>query len=256
MFEAIIHVIRFELIRTMTVARVMIWIAFCCFPALLAAALNYQAPDDVPQEIWIFICYLLVPQIGSMLGLLLWATSAVGSEIEAQTWIHLSMRPRGRITLALGKYIVAVLWTASYCIVSSVLVSFLSGIEDKVEGAFALAATSLCAAIAYAAIYLLIGAVFFRRATIVAVIFSLVIEGLGAWIPATINQFTISYRLRTLMTEWSDMGQIINHRDVPFLFGDEGVFFTMLIIVSYTVIVLGIACYLITKREYPVQSDT
>ncbi|MEM7559014.1 MAG: ABC transporter permease, partial [Planctomycetota bacterium] len=170
-----------------------------------------------------------------MLGLLIWATPAVGSELEAQTWIHLAMRPRGRSAVALGKYGVAVLWTASYTIISSILCGVLSGVEDQFELILALVIISVLSAMSYAALYLLLGAVFYSKASIVAVIYSLILEGAISFVPATINQAAVSFRLRTLMFDWtvleSSKEQVA--RVVPT--GTEAPWLTILVLVAYSV---------------------
>ncbi|MFM9065101.1 MAG: hypothetical protein ACKOOI_18995, partial [Pirellula sp.] len=40
---------------------------------------------------------------------------------------------------------------------------------------------------------------------VISFIYALVAEGLLAWIPAVINQFTISYRLRSILFRWQDI---------------------------------------------------
>lgn len=275
MIQAISHVFRFELQRSLTPARVLIWLALCLFPVLLVGTLYYTVgsrteyrsvtdefgneqvtasrDQGIPDEAMTGICFALVPQISCMLGLLIWATPAVGSELEAQTWIHLAMRPRGRSAVALGKYGVAVLWTASYTIISSVLVGVLSGVENQVELILALVSISALSSMSYAALYLLLGAVFFRRASIVAVIYSLILEGAISFVPATINQAAVSFRLRTLIVNWTVLKKEEVAEVVPM--GTEAPWVTILLLVAYSVALLAIACFIIRTREYPVQVE-
>lgn len=277
MIQAISHVFRFELQRTLTPARMLIWLALCLFPALLVGTLYYQAGsrtevrvtidefgneqiserqrDGIPEEAMAIICYALVPQISCMLGLLIWATPAVGSELESQTWIHLAMRSRGRTAVALGKYCVAVLWTASFAVWSSILVGILSGAENRLELVFALVGISVLSAMSYAALYLLLGAVFYRRASIVAVIYSLVLEGAISFVPATINQVAVSFRLRTLMSNWTALRAVWEEEEASLLFGTQPPWLTVMILVAYTAILLAAACFIIRSREYPVQVE-
>jgi ABC-type transport system involved in multi-copper enzyme maturation permease subunit len=60
----------------------------------------------------------LIPQVVCLLGLLLWATPNVHSELEGRTWIYLAVRPDGKAMVLLGKYLTAVAWSASACLLA------------------------------------------------------------------------------------------------------------------------------------------
>lgn len=261
MWHATLQVIQFELRRTLTVTRVAIWLCLALFPSFLVGLLRIQSRGQVPDEALSFITYMLVPQISCMLGLLLWATPAIGIELESQSWIYLTLRSKGRIALALGKYAVAFLWTASYGLLSALLISVISGVDEIGSLMGALMILVLLSSASYAALYLLIGAAFFRRATVVAVVYSLVLEGAVSWIPATINQATISYRLRTLLSDWTDFGILRTELDEEAEFmraslGDQPAWFNICCILVYAAVLLTFAVILVHKREFPVQSDT
>lgn len=255
MLTAILHVFRFELSRTLTFGRIVTWLALCCFPLLLVGTLHWQSEGRVPEIAMAMICYALVPQICCMLGLLLWATPAIGAETESQSWVYLTLRQHGRTGIAIGKYLIAFLWTVSCGIVAAIGVSFLSGHSEPLRMAASLSGLVLLSSACYAALYLLIGASMFRRATVVAVVYSLVVEGLVSWIPATINQLTVSYRLRSLLMRWMDLDPTQMDSSGAYLFGTEAVWFSVLCLVAYALIGLGIATYIIRNREYPVQAE-
>ncbi len=276
MIQAISHVLRFEFQRTLNPARVMIWLALCLFPVLMVGALRLRSDSiavtstiqdefgnetietrgGIPDRGMVITSYVMVPQIACMLGLLVWVTPAVGAELEAQTWIHLVMRPHGRVAVAIGKYLVAFLWTASFAVGSSIFIGILSGVEDPFELTFALAVISVLAAMSYAALYLLIGAVFYKRASIVAVIYSLALEGLVSFIPATINQASVSFRLRTLMSNWTSFREGWEDNEyTALIFGTEAPWLTIMILIGYSATLLATACFVIRTREYPVQVE-
>lgn len=256
MFHATLQVIRFELIRTMTVGRIVIWLGLCLFPALLVGILHYQSEGRVPDEAMAMICYYLVPQVSCMLGLLMWATPAIGSELESQNWIHLNLRPKGRLGVALGKYCVSVIWTMSYGLLSALLVSIACGVEEIVELWLALSGLVVLSSISYAALYVLIGASVFRRATVIAVVYSLVLEGFVSWVPATINQITVSYRLRTLLADWSVFREIREEENSALFIGSESPWFNVGFVICYAAVLLVLTSFVAQTREYPVQSDT
>lgn len=255
MLHATLQVVRFELVRTLTVGRIAIWIALGVFPSLLVATLQIQGRGRVPEEVLTFIGYVLVPQISCMLGLLLWATPAIGAEIEAQSWVYLVLRQHGRVAVALGKYLVAVAWTASYGILSAVTVSLICGVDRPDRMIAALIALVLLASCCYAALYLLIGATFSKRATIIAVVYSLGLEGLISWVPATINQVTVSYRLRSLLVEWTDLDIRPGNGQLQFLFGSEPAWFNVAALLLYAGLFLAVAVLVVRNSEYPVQTD-
>ncbi|MFN3192481.1 MAG: hypothetical protein ACE361_18355 [Aureliella sp.] len=256
MFQAAVSVFRFELRRSVTLGRILVWVALCLFPPLLVATMRVQSRGQIPDEVFALICYVLVPQVSCMLGLLLWATPAVGTELEAQSWVNLIMREKGRIGVALGKYAVAVVWTASYGIVSAVLVSTFAGTDETLQLMLGLSALVVFSSLAYAALYLMIGTAFFRRATIAAVVYSLILEGLISWIPATINQATVSYRLRTLLADWTCVSKLRDDLDMAVLFGDEPTWVNILVLLAYALVFLGLSAYFVQTREYPVQNDS
>lgn len=255
MLHATMQVLRFELTRTLTLGRIVTWVALGIFPSLLIALLQLQARGEIPYEVLAMICYMLVPQISCMLGLLLWATPAIGAELEAQSWIYLTLRQHGRVGIALGKYLVAFLWTASYGVVSAVGVSLLSGVDEMFRWAGVLTVLVLLSSACYSALYLLIGAVVYRRATVVAVVYSLVLEGFVSWIPATINKLTVSYRLRSLLAEWLSLRRIQTDGEMNVFFGTEPVWYHALALLLYAGGLLFLAVYVIRGREYPVQTD-
>ena len=96
-----LDVVRFELRRSMTVGRGAIWMVLVMFPVALMTVLRLTVPvNDV--EPWGLALYFLVPEVVCLLGLLLWATPVISTEIEGQTWIYLAMRQSGRTTVLLG----------------------------------------------------------------------------------------------------------------------------------------------------------
>jgi len=210
-----------------------------------------EEEKTLPDEITTMICYMLVPQISCMLGLLLWTTPVIGSELEAQTWIYLGMRRFGRQGVVLGKYLVAVAWTASFGVISAVSVSALSGVDEPVKLAATLTATVILSSFGYAALYLAIGTVFFRRATVLAFVYSAVVEGVVSLVPATINQFTVAYRLRSIVAE----SLSISSEATDMIFGDEPIWLNVSCLVGYTVVLLGISLFVVSRREYPVQTE-
>lgn len=253
MLSAIMQVIGFEARRTRTRGRVGIWLALAIFPSLLMTMLRLQTEQTLPAEPLAMMAFYLVVQIGCMMGLLLWATPAVGSELESQTWIYLALRPHGKTAILLGKYTVAALWTASAGVVSAVGVAFCSGYPAPWTLAATLLILVLVSSVCYAALYVLIGVVFSARATVVAVIYTLLFEGILSTIPATINKFTVCYRLRSLLSEWVDLVEV--RSTVDELFGHEPAWQHLACLAIFTLVVLCTALVVVRYKEFPVSTD-
>lgn len=253
MLSAILHVIGFEARRTRTPGRIGIWLTLAILPSLLMILLQLQARHTVPEEPLAMMAYYLVVQVGCMMGLLLWATPVVGSELESQTWIYLALRPHGKTAILLGKYVVAALWTASAGWVSAVGVAFCSGYPAPWRLAGALLILVLVSSVCYAALYILIGVLFSARATVVAVIYTLLFEGVLSTIPATINKFTVCYRLRALLSEWVDLVEV--RASVDELFGHEPAWQHLACLATFTVVVLFIALVVIRYKEFAVSTE-
>lgn len=254
MLRATLQVIGFEGRRTRTSGRIASWLALAVFPSLLMLLLVSQAPQRVPGAELAILDFYLVVQVSCMLGLLLWATPAIGSELEAQTWVYVALRPGGKMAILLGKYVVAAAWTASAGMLSAVGVAFASQHPQPLSLAAALIGLVLLSSVCYAALYVLIGVAFSARATVVAVVYTLLFEGVLSTIPATINKFTVCYRLRGLLAEWVDLAGVRTAAEE--LFGYEPVWLHLASLAVYTLSVLSLALLLVRFKEFPVNNDS
>ena len=77
-----------------------------------------------------------------------------------------------------------------------------------------------------------------KRAIVVALAYSLVIEYAVSYIPATVNQLTISYRLRGLLSHWLPL-HLEGKDRLELLFGTETVteqlvFLAIIVLVPYS----------------------
>ena len=254
MLQSTAEVIRFEAKRTQTRSRLFIWLALAGVPSTLLLMLQAQAEGRIPQEGLAIITFYLVAQIGCMLGLLLWATPVVGSELEAQTWLYIALRRDGKVSLLLGKYVVAALWTTSAGIVSAIGAAFASQYPEPLALAVCLSVLVCVGSLCYTALYMLIGILFPSRATVIAVVYTLVVEGVLSNIPATINQFTVCYRLRSILAQWLDLNLVTAELSEFIRFEPMWQHFAWLGL--YAAIVLLASLWAIRSKEFPVNSDS
>jgi ABC-type transport system involved in multi-copper enzyme maturation permease subunit len=201
--RSMLAVVGFECRRGLTPWRMVAFAGLAVFPAAMTALIaSGGAPLDKPAP-WIFTNFVLIPEVVCLLGLLLWATPAIQAEVEGKTWPYLAVRPCGKVPILLGKYLTAVLWTASAAWLAILLA--LAAVTPK-EGAVSLAAVLAAmvafSSLAYGALFVLIGVVFLRRGMIVAVAYTFIFEFLVSWVPALVNRMTVQYHLRNLMAKW------------------------------------------------------
>lgn len=108
---AILTVFRFEFTRTAALSRLSFGALLGLFPVALVTTIQYLGGPlhfAIPGSIALFA---LIPGLTCVLALLLWATPIIHSEIEGRTWPYLAVRPCGKSSILLGKYLAAVVWT-------------------------------------------------------------------------------------------------------------------------------------------------
>ena len=254
MFAAILHVMRFELQRSFAIARVATWVLLWAFPTVLIATAVLTTRVNPPIVVASLLSFILVPQVSCMLGLLLWATPSIQSELEGKTWIYISLRPHGKLAVLIGKYCLAVLWSGSACLISSWVIAWLLGHDQWFQLAVALSGLSMLACMSYGALYSLIGVLVTKRAMIAALAYSLLVEVAISWVPATINQLTVSYRLRSLLSQWMELDRLRSRTEL--FNGTESTMTNVSILVCYSLGLLSIASFALLRREQGPESDS
>lgn len=254
-------VFRFEWSRALTVPRMAWWLVLAVFPPGLVTLVRFlegDPPDPPGAAAWTFLLFVLIPCVVCLMGLLLWATPWLQSELEGKTWTYLAVRPGGKTAMLVGKYLTAVSWTALAGWMALALSLIVISPPDLVRNAAALGALVLLACLAYGAVFVLLGVIVPKRAMVSAVVYTLVVEFLVGLIPAVVNELTVQYRLRALLVKWMDWEQTLL-RDLPEFFRlvlDSGPAWQQVLIL------LGIAGGLVTlsavivrQRELTVTGD-
>jgi hypothetical protein len=196
-------VMGFECRRGLTAWRILAFVGLAFFPAVLGALMKFSgAPLGDPVG-WIFMNFVLIPEVICLLGLLLWATPVIQAEVEGKTWPYLAVRPCGKVPILLGKYLAAVTWTAlaAWAALGLALVAVTPD-EGAARAALVLAAVVSLSTLAYGALFVFFGVLFLRRAMVLAVAYTFLFEFLISWVPAMVNRFTVQYHLRNLCAKW------------------------------------------------------
>ncbi len=248
----ILDVMRFELTRSRTLGRLAIWLILVMFPVSLITALRLLETTADTQA-WGITLYFLVPEVLCLLGLLLWATPAISTEIEGQTWIYLAMRRSGRSMVLIGKYFTAVLWTLSAALISITVCVVIMGPAGGMQLWLVMCGLAVLSCFAHASLYVLIGAIFYRRTMVAAVLYTLAIEYGMSLVPAVANKLTINYRLRGLLADWMDWDEARSQAEN--VFGSEPAATHLLVLFAITLALLGIAVFRLGHSEFPTQQE-
>lgn len=252
MLRAIQAVFIYELARAFQPSRMTVGLIPVLFPvALLASVRNMTEALLIEQAI--VITFILVPQVLCLLTLLRSAVPLIQSEIEAQSWIYLSLRPLGKQAVVLGKYLAAVALSIAGGVCST-LISGVTIVEraNAVEFIWPICCLVVLSSIAYGALYVLIGVLFQKRGMVIAFAYTLLVEVVVSAVPATINQFTVSYRLRSLLYDWVELPLPTSN---SVLIGSESATVQIAKLLIFTTLLLGAAVTIVRFRELPLHAD-
>lgn len=214
---------------------------------------SYQEPR-YPPWLWGGVLFGLIPEVITLFGLLLWITPLVHSELEGKTWVFLASRPRGRVSVLVGKYLTGVTWTFLAGLVSTTVCILIARPDDAPRFWCTIMALVAFSCVSYGSMYSLFGVLFRRRAMVIAVAYTLIFEFLVSLIPAVINQLTVQYRLRNLLVTWLDWRDLMPP-EAMILLGNEPAWLQVLVLCSVTVILLVAAGFAIQHKEYVTASD-
>ena len=241
-------VLRFEIRRTRTTQRMFALSIIILFPIAIMTLIRIQ-DNRIEDEVWGLVVYGLIPQIVCMLGLLLWVAPVVHSELEGRTWTYLAVRPSGKLSMLLGKYLNGVGWTLSGAWLGLTLGMLIAQpmLTEPFRFWWVMCLLSLLSCLAYGAVYSLLGALFPRKSMVVTFAYMFVFEVVVSNIPAVINQVTVHRRLLSLLfrlMEWQTLP------GTTFEVGELPAAFHLAILVVYTTVLLAAAAGVIRWREY------
>ncbi len=110
-------VLEFELRKSRTWKRMLVWGGVAMFPAviiflmLFAAESMARAGDALPRAGWVTAVFVMACEMVVILNALLWVAPIVQTELEGKTWLYIVTRPYGRFCLVLGKLLNGLVWT-------------------------------------------------------------------------------------------------------------------------------------------------
>ncbi len=267
--NSLLAIFKFEFKRILTPGRAFWWMVVAAFPVVITLLMsNYLMPrrPSIPQQhvsaeeigmIFTVALYLLGPSIACMLGVLLTAAPTVATELEQHSWVYLATRPNGLFHLLMGKYLVAVVWSASATITGVIISIPVSQIVYKWEAVFALSGLTVLSAFAYAALYMMIGTLFHARAMVFCVAYTAGVELFLGMFPAVVNRLTVQFRLRSLLFHWTTHAETyLGPEGMKYIASNESAFLQIVWLAALTAVFLSVSLVVVQVREFTTAAES
>jgi ABC-type transport system involved in multi-copper enzyme maturation permease subunit len=213
--------------------------------------LDPEIPITMDTLVAIYL-FLLYPQVICLLISLFYGTSVLGHELGGKTLTYLFTRPLPRWKFVVGKYLgIIVALTIPTCV--SLLVSWwILGADGGFSVISGLLAGTVVALLAFNALFILFGFLIPRRAMIAALLYGVIFELILSFIPALVNQFTITYYVRSFVVEMLDI-------DIPpeaiRVVGGASPQGALVALAVITVGALAASSFLAARREYVIHDQ-
>ncbi|MFP6576968.1 MAG: hypothetical protein VB912_17540, partial [Pirellulaceae bacterium] len=159
----------------------------------------------------------------------------------------------GKSAVLMGKYLAAairtMLGTLAALLLSLLIARPVGGLQVFLVLGFIIVISSF----SYAAVFVFLGAMFPKRAMVLAVGYCLVIELLVSFVPAMINQLSIQFRLRSILLTLMDFLEVNGTWQPPRGFedmlGNSSVMLHVGVLLILNVVLLVVANQLVCRRE-------
>ena len=172
--------------------RLLAVMALLLVPALLALIYAASVGTQNGGRFAIELFANLVLPILLPLTALIFATSALGGEIEDRTLVYLTLKPISRLNVIVAKFLATTL-IATVLVETSLAGAYLLATQSSADlrdlGAILLAGLGGC--VAYSSLFLLLGLWFPRRGLLVGFIYVLVWEGTASALSTGLATFSV-----------------------------------------------------------------
>jgi ABC-type transport system involved in multi-copper enzyme maturation permease subunit len=248
-WHGILAVAGFQLRRLLAPQRVILAIVGAAFPAAVMLAVRRIA-GGIDRDFGVVLLYALVPEAVCMLGLLVTMCPVVADELERGTWQHVAVRPGGRRSLLLGTFLAAVVWTAAVAHVALGLTLLAAGLPGSGRLAAIFAALVVVSCVGRAALFALPAVILPKRALVASVAAALVVEYMAGFLPAVINQLTVSLRLRSLLVRWMGWERALP-TELQLLVDTQPAWVQIMAVVALASVMLFAAGVILARRQFP-----
>ncbi len=239
----------FQLRRLLAPQRVVMALVGAAFPAAVIVAVR-QIAVDLDRDIAVILLYALIPEAVCMLGLLVTMCPVVADELERGTWQHVAVRPGGRRSLLLGTFVAAVAWTSMVALLALALALAATGVSQAGELVSMLSALIILSCIGRAALFALPAVIVPKRALVASVAVAFVVEYLAGFLPAVVNQLTVSLRLRSLLVRWMGWQRQLPP-ELDLLIDTQPAAVQIMAVLSLTAVLLFAASIILSRRQFP-----
>jgi ABC-type transport system involved in multi-copper enzyme maturation permease subunit len=246
----VLAVAGFQLGRLLSRQRLLMAALGAVFPAAVMLAVRRAAAGGLDRDLAVMMIYALVPEAVCMLGLLVTMCPAVADELERGTWIHVAVRPGGRRALLLGTFLAAVTWTSVVGIVAAILAVAVVGVGKPLPLVALFSGLVILSAVGRAALFSLPAVILPKRALVASVAVGLVVEYLAGFIPAVVNQATVSLRLRSLLVAWMGWRQRLPV-EMQLLIDPQPAWVQVAAIGILATVLLAAAAKILDYRQFP-----
>lgn len=272
MLQSTLAVIAFELSRLRTWQRVFLTLVMILFPPLMFLILWHSGAMPIPE---FAICVL--NGMTCLLVMLLWATPNVYAELEGRSWVFVTSRPHGRLSILTGKYVISVMlsflisWIGmTLCILATDPGSLIPGGASRGELWLYFTGLLFLASMVYSAVFSFLGTIVQRRAMLLAFGYFMIIEVVAALVPAVIGKFAMTYHLISLLIHWNGWSSALEEvesqnslapqmqmaYEFELLYGIWPQWLNLLAIATMTLTMLSMAAVAIRSREYLTLDDS
>ena len=249
LLAAVMAVAGFQLRRLFTLPRLAIAALGVLFPAAVLLAVRTTLSGSMDGTV-VVILYALIPEAVCMLGLLVTMCPAVADELERGTWAHIAVRPHGRRALLLGTFVAAVAWTAAVAILALCLALAVSGMAHPWKRFPLFAGLVGLSCLGRAALFALPAVIVPKRALVASVGVAIVVEYLAGFLPAVVNQLTVSLRLRSLLVQGMGWGRQMP-AGMQLLIDPNPAWVQCGAVVLLAGVLLGASVLILDRRQFP-----
>ncbi|MCE2791764.1 MAG: ABC transporter permease [Planctomycetota bacterium] len=250
----------FELVRSLTAQRLVLFGFLAAFPALIIVLIGISAGREGMQIPFMETLIILLVGLIGVLALLLTASTGVYSELEGKSWVYIACRPYGRVATVIGKYLAALVLSYGISLLAATLAVMAAQWRGNLPRPeyfwFVTAGLLFLACAVYAAMFTLIGTLFYRRAMVFCAAYMIVVEFMLANIPALIRGLTIRCHLQELAI--SGYGWIMPLQEEPYrlLYGEYPIWMNFTALALFISVTLGASAFFVMNREYVTGDET
>lgn len=246
--RGIIAVAEFQIRRLLAPQRIALALVGAAFPAAVILAVRRVTPID--RDVLAILLYALVPEAVCMLGLLVTMCPVVADELERGTWQHVAVRPGGRRSMLLGTFIAAVTWSSVVALLALALALAAAGVADSGPLASMFIVLVLVSCVGRAALFSLPAVIVPKRALVASVAVAFVVEYLAGFLPAVINQLTVSLRLRSLLVRWMGWERKLP-AELSLIIDTQPPWVQIMAVVALASVFLFAASVILARRQFP-----